>query len=57
VGDAGLSFPAEQNSHPKIVFELLGYSIETLTLRTYSYMVNPMSGVGADVTDEIVGLK
>jgi hypothetical protein len=55
VGDAGLSFPSKQNSHPKIVFELLGYSIETLTINTYSHIINPMGGVAADAMDEIVG--
>jgi hypothetical protein len=55
VDDAELSFPGEQNSHPKIVFKLWGYSVKTFTLRIYSNMINPTSGVGADAMDEIVG--
>jgi hypothetical protein len=52
-----ISDPSEQNSHPKIVFERLGCSIERLTSNTYSYMINPTSGAGADAMDERVGQK
>jgi integrase len=45
----------EKNVHPKIVSELLGHSTVTLTLNTYSHIINPTSGVGADAMDEIVG--
>ena len=45
----------EKNVHPKIVSELLGYSSVTLTLNTYSHIINPLSGVAADAMDEIVG--
>jgi len=47
----------EKNVHPKIVSELLGHSTVTLTLNTYSHIINPMSGVAADAMDEIVGQK
>ena len=57
VGDMRLLFPSEQHSHPKIVFELLGCFIETLTINTYSYMIHSASGEGADTTDEMVGQK
>jgi integrase len=45
----------EKNVHPKIVSELLGHSTVTLTLNTYSHIINPMSSVAADAMDEIVG--
>ena len=45
----------EKNVHPKIVLELLGHSSVTLTLNTYSHIINHMSGVAAEVMDEIVG--
>jgi integrase len=45
----------EKNVHPKIVSELLGHSNVTLTLNTYSHIINPMSGVAAEAMDEIVG--
>ena len=35
-------------------FELSGYIMETLTLGTHPYMINPTSGVVARVMDEIV---
>ena len=45
----------EKNVHPKIVSELLGHSTVTLTLNTYSHIINPLSSVAADALDEIVG--
>jgi len=45
----------EKNVHPKTVSELLGHSTVTLTLNTYSHIINPMSSVAADAMDEIVG--
>jgi len=45
----------EKNVHPKIVSELLGHSTVTLTLNTYSHIINPLSRVAADTLDEIVG--
>ena len=45
----------EKNVHPKIASELLGHSTVTLTLNTYSHIINPMSGVAAEAMDEILG--
>ena len=45
----------EKNVHPKIVSELLGHSTITLTLNTYSHIINPLSRVAADTLDDIVG--
>jgi integrase len=45
----------EKNVHPKIVSELLGHSTITLTLNTYSHIINPINKVAADKMDEIVG--
>jgi integrase len=47
----------EKNVHPKIVSELLGHSSITLTLNTYSHIINPMGRVAADAMDEAVGRK
>ena len=44
----------EKNVHPKIVSELLGHSTITLTLNTYSHIINPLSRVAADTMDDIV---
>jgi len=45
----------EKNVYPKIVFELLGHSIVTLTLNSYSHIINPRSGLAADAMDENLG--
>ena len=45
----------EKNAHPKTVSELLGHTTVTLTLNTYSHIINPMSSVAAEAMDEIVG--
>jgi len=45
----------EQNLHPKIMSELLRYSTVTLTLNTYSYMINLISGGAAGSMDERMG--
>ncbi len=39
----------------KIISKLQGQSTVTLTLSTYSHMIDPMGAVAADVMDEIVG--
>jgi integrase len=44
----------EKNIHPKIVSELLGHSTVTLTLNTYSHIINPMSNVASEAMDEII---
>ena len=44
----------EKNVHPKIVSELLGYSTITLTLNTYTNIINPLGRVAADTMDDIV---
>ena len=45
----------EKNLPPGIVTELLGRSTITLTLNTYSHMINSISGEAADAMDKIVG--
>jgi len=55
VGDFDPLLRLEKNIRPKIVSELLVHSTVTLTLNTYSHMINPMSGVAADAMDERVG--
>jgi integrase len=47
----------ENNVHPKIVQELLGHSTVTLTLNTYSHIINPLSRVAADTLDGVVSSK
>jgi len=45
----------EKNVHPKIVSELLGLSSITLTLNTFSHIINPLGRAAADTMDDIVG--
>jgi hypothetical protein len=47
--------PGEERPSKKIMSELLEHSTVTLTLITYSHIINPMSGVAAAAMDEIVG--
>ena len=47
----------EKNVHPKIVSELLGHSSITLTLTTYSHVINPMNKIASDTMDDMVGRK
>jgi integrase len=47
----------EKNVHPKIVQELLGHSTITLTLNTYSHIINPLGRIAADTMDDVVGRK
>jgi integrase len=44
----------QQNTHPKLVAELLGHSSINLTLNTYSHITNPMNRVIADTLDKAV---
>lgn len=43
----------EENVHPKIVSELLGHSTITLTLNTYSHIIDPLGRAAADTMDDI----
>lgn len=44
----------ENNTHPKLVSELLGHSNVNLTLNQYSHIINPMNTVVADTLDKAV---
>jgi integrase len=44
----------ENNTHPKLVAELLGHSSVNLTLNQYSHIINPMNSVVADTLDRAV---
>lgn len=44
----------ENNTHPKLVAELLGDSSVNLTLNQYSHIINPMNSVVADTLDRAV---
>ena len=44
----------EQNTHPRLVADLLGHSSVNLTLNTYSHIINPMNSVIADTLDKAV---
>lgn len=43
----------EKNVHPKIVSELLGHSTVTLTLNTYSHIINPINKVASSEMDDM----
>lgn len=43
----------EKNVHPKIVSELLGHSTITLTLNTYSHIINPINKVASSEMDDM----
>lgn len=43
----------EKNGHPKIVSELLGHSTITITLNTYSDIINPINKVASDQMDDM----
>ena len=44
----------EQNTHPRLVADLLGHSSTKLTTDTYSHIVNPMNTVVADTLNKAV---
>lgn len=44
----------ENNTHPKLVAELLGHSSITLTLTQYSHILNPLNTVVADTLDTMI---
>ena len=44
----------ENNTHPKLVAELLGHSNVNLTLNQYSQLINPMNTVVADTLNKAV---
>jgi integrase len=44
----------QQNTHPKIVAELLGHSSINLTLNPYSHIINPMNTVAGDAIQKTV---
>jgi site-specific recombinase XerD len=44
----------EQNTHPRLVAELLGHSSINLTLNTYSHIKNPINTFDADTLDKVV---
>ena len=46
----------EQNTHPRLVAELLGHSSVNLTLNTYSHITNPMNTIVADTLNRAVHL-
>ena len=43
----------EKNVHPKIVSELLGHSTVTLTLNTYSHIINPINKLASKEMDDM----
>ena len=47
----------ENNTHPKLVAELLGHSSVNLTLNQYSHIINPMNTVVADTLNKVVDLE
>jgi integrase len=47
----------ENNTHPKLVAELLGHSSVNLTLNQYSHVINPMNTVVADTLNRVVDLE
>jgi integrase len=47
----------EKNVHPKIVSELLGHSTITLTLNTYSHIINPINKVASSEMDDMFGSR
>jgi integrase len=47
----------QQNTHPKLVAELLGHSSVNLTLSTYSHIINPLNTVAADTLQKAVRTK
>ena len=44
----------EQNTHPRLVAELLGHSSTKLTIDTYSHIINPMNTIVADTLQKAV---
>ncbi|HET9587377.1 MAG TPA: site-specific integrase [Anaerolineales bacterium] len=44
----------ENNTHPKLVAELLGHSSVNLTLNQYSHIINPLNTVVSDTLDKVV---
>jgi integrase len=44
----------EQNTHPRLVADLLGHSSTKLTIDTYSQMINPMNTVVSDTLQKAV---
>jgi integrase len=47
----------ENNTHPKLVSELLGHSSVNLTLNQYSHIINPINTVVADTLNKAVDLQ